>query len=159
MLASLLVVAAVVTIPPPAEAEETRLVLAPTAGLANPEGVHAGVHARHGVLGATLVAGSDGLSYGLTGAGRWFLPAPASGGFVEAGAALVRLMPVSDQTPGDVFPLGFAALGWQWRLDRWLLEASLGPPPTLLTEVRMPPTVLLNAMGLPRFRLEVGYAF
>ena len=159
LVTSLLLMAAVVTIPPPAETEETRLVIAATGGVGNPEWVHAGVHGRLGALGATLAVGTQGLAHGVTGAGRWFLPAPAAGGFVEAGATVVRLAPVSDQTPGDLFPLGFVALGWQWRLDRLLLEAAIGPPPTLLADMIAPPLAALNAGALPRFRLEAGYAF
>lgn len=159
MITSLLVMAAVVTIPPPAEKEETRLVIAGTAGVGNPDWLHAGVHGRLGPLGATVTVGTLGLAHGVTGIGRWFLPAPVLGGFVEAGASVVRLAPISELTPGDLYPLGFVAVGWQFRLDRWLLDLSVGPPPTLLADLTAPPLPVLNATGLPRFRLEAGYAF
>ena len=159
MVSTLLVLAAIVTIPPPAENEASRPVFAATAGLGNPEWLHVGAHGRLGPLGATLAVGTQGLAYGLTGAGRWFLPAPVLGGYLEAGASVLRLAPVSAETPGDFFPLGFVALGWQWRLERWRFDVTLGPPPTLLGGPEIPALAALNATALPRFRLEVGYAF
>ncbi len=151
--------AAVVTIPPPAESEASRPAFAATAGLGNPEWLHAGVHGRLGPLGATLTLGTIGLAHGFTAAGRWFLPAPVLGAYAEAGASLIRLAPISDQTPGDFFPLGFVGLGWQLRSERWLFDLAVGPPPTLLGGLAIAPLAALNAMALPRFRLEVGYAF
>lgn len=159
MLGSLLVLAAVVTIPPPAESEASRPAVTAIAGLGNPDWLHAGVHGRLGALGATLTLGTIGLAHGLTAAGRWFLPTPVLGAYAEAGASVIRLAPISDQTPGDLFPLGFVALGWQHRAERWLVDVALGPPPTLLGGPSIPPLAALNAMALPRCRLAVGYGF
>lgn len=159
MLGSLLIVAAIVTIPPPAESEASRPAFAATAGLGNPEWLHAGVNGRLGPLGATFSLGTIGLAHGLTAAGRWFMPTPILGAYAEAGASVIRLAPISDQTPGDFFPLGFVGLGWQFRGERWLVDLAAGPPPTMLGGPGIAPLVALNAMALPRFRLEVGYGF
>lgn len=159
MTLAALALAAVITIPPPAEAEDVRPTLALVGGLASPEWVHLGALGRLGPLGASLALGTVGLGIGLTATGRWYLPAPVAGGFFEAGASVVRLAPVSDQTPGDLFPLGFVGLGWQWRVGRWLLDAAIGPPPTSLGGPAFLPTVALNALDLPRMKVDVGYVF
>lgn len=160
MLGTILLTAAVVTIPPPAEDERARVVITGTAGLGNPDWVHAGVQARLGALAGTATLGSIGLGHALTATGRWFFPAPIPpGSYAEAGASVIRLAPISDQTPGDLFPMGFVGLGWQVRAGRWLFDVAAGPPPTMIGGPAIPPLVALNASALPRFRFEVGYAF
>jgi len=159
MVLPLLLTAALVTIPPPAESQAMKPSFAAVVGVGNPDWGHAGVLGRLGDVGAQITLGHVGL--GAVGAlsGRFWFPVPLRGGYVEAGAGLVRLVDVSAHTPDDLTPLGFAAVGWQLHWGKVLLDVALGPAPTLLTDAPLPPLVALNAVSLPRFKLGVGYAF
>jgi hypothetical protein len=159
MILPLLLTAAVVTIPPPAESGAMKPSFVAVAGVGNPDWGHAGVLGRLGDVGAQITLGYVGL--GAVGAlsGRFWFPLPLRGGYLEAGACLVRVAQLSAHTPDDLTPLGFAAIGWQFHWEKLLLDVAVGPAPTLLTDAPLPPLVALNALDLPRFKLGVGYAF
>lgn len=159
MLVPALLMAAIVTIPPPAESNAVKPAFAAFAGLSNPGWGHVGAMGRLGDIGATVSLGTIGLGYDLSLGGRFWLPAPVRGGYVEAGASVVGIAQQSDFTPDDLFVMGYAAAGWQFNFGRWLIDAAIGPPPTSLSDESLLPLVVINAMELPRFKLAVGYAF
>ena len=128
-------------------------------GYASPEWLHLGLFARQGSFAGGVSLGTQLLAHDLTVAARWFVPAPLRGGFLEAGASVVRLAALSDQTPTDLFGLAFLGLGWQWRGEHWLFELAMGPPPLQLGNRAFTPLAVLDVTGAPRFRLDLGYAF
>lgn len=144
--------AAVVVIPPPAQADTRRLRLSWGAGLGLPEGLHTGLWGRSASLEASLVAGSWFAPLPLiTAAGRWFLPAPFQAFSVGAGASLPL-------RPSLETALGFFDAGWRWQGAHGFLDLAVGPNP-----VAWGPGGLQHVpeglRGLPRLRVGGAWTF
>ncbi|MEB3298722.1 MAG: hypothetical protein VKO21_04480 [Candidatus Sericytochromatia bacterium] len=130
-------------------------------GLGNPEFAHIGAAWRQGNLEGALSLGTLGIARRVDLKGRAYLLPHVGALFAEAGYGFMQLEKVSEQTPGEWFQQPFAGVGWQFfeRPGPWVVDVVLGMAPGGMDALAGAPGLLNGTRLLPRFAVEVGYAF
>lgn len=144
--------------PPPAEVapapeRTTHVVL----GLGNPEWLHLGIDSRFEHVGYSLTIGTLVQANDVTGTVRYF-PWQTGGFFLEAGATLIRMTNLSDQSPQEWSPMALLGAGYQLTLGRYVATVGLGLNPIAVPYSLNEPLFVTNARSLPRLLVQTGFA-
>lgn len=131
------------------------------AGLGNPEFAHLGLAYRSGNVEGAVSLGSLGTANRVDLRARGYLLPHVGAIFAEAGYGFLQLAKLSDQTPAETFQQPYFGVGWQFfeRPSPWVFDVSLGLAPGGPETLAAAPGIINGSRLLPRFALEVGYAF
>lgn len=137
----------------PAPVRSTHLVV----GLGNPEWLHLGVASRFGHVGYALTVGTLVAANNVTGTARYF-PWEDGGLFLEAGATLIRMTPLSDRSPQEWSPMALLGAGYQITFGRVTTTVGLGLNPIAMPYALNQSLFVTNARSVPRLLLQTGFA-
>ncbi len=138
---------------PAAPVRTTELVV----GLGNPEWLHLGVASRYGNVGYAITVGTLVQANNITGTFRYF-PWDELGAYLEAGATMIRMTTLSDQSPQEWNPMALLGAGYQITFGRYSTTVGVGLNPIAMPYALNQPLFVTNARSVPRLLIQAGFA-
>lgn len=126
-------------------------------GLGNPEWLHLGVASRYGNVGYAITVGTLVQANNITGAFRYF-PWADGGAYLEAGATMIRMTTLSDQSPQEWSSMALLGAGYQISFGRVTTTLGVGLNPIAMPYALNQPLFVTNARSVPRLLIQTGFA-